>query len=217
MNKNDLSPGEYNRLLDAIGPIIMEHGLKATTMDLVAARLGISKRTLYEIFDSKSQMTDEVLERLHCIHVKALREAFESSPTILEAWVKVLFVHRDVISNISANFFRDMDTHYKEVRGRYKYREDIRLREFEKMCQLGVEQGVFRPDVNYHILARVFEIQLESLKRMEEHFQADITPVEVYDTITLGFIRSIVTPEGLKTLETLTLPISDSKIISKSK
>ncbi len=190
-------------LLESIGEIILERGLKAMTMDLVANRLGMSKRTLYEIFDNKSHMTDTVLEYMHCKHVEAMREAFETSPNILEAWIKVMQIHRDMIQNVSVNFFRDMDTYYKEVRGRYRSREDNRNREMVKMCHLGVEQGLFRSDVNYEIITRIFEIQLESLKRMEELFPADITATEVYDTISFSFLRSIVTPKGMELLEKL--------------
>ncbi|MDE6446771.1 MAG: TetR/AcrR family transcriptional regulator, partial [Muribaculaceae bacterium] len=57
-----LPRSEHNRLLAAIYPIIREHGLKGATMDMVARRLGMSKRTLYEIFQNKSAMIIEVLE-----------------------------------------------------------------------------------------------------------------------------------------------------------
>lgn len=203
MNRNSLSPSDYNRLLEAIAPIIKERGLKATTMDLVASRLGMSKRTLYEIFESKNEMAGEVLENLHLYHINNMRKLFETSPNVLEAWVKLIRFHGSMMRGISADFFRDMDHHFKEVRGHYRQLEDERRKEMENLFERGVDEGVFRPDLNFKIQGRIFEIQMESLKRMEQLFPKDISPAEVYNNICIGFLRSIVTPKGLEMLESL--------------
>ena len=65
-----------------------------------------------------------------------------------------------------------------------------------QIFRIGVEQGVFRGDINFSILLRMMEIQAESLKRMENLFPPDITLLEIYDTLTLGFLRSIASRQG---------------------
>lgn len=56
MTREDMTPEAYEELLESITDILLRNGLKATTMDSIAASLQMSKRTLYEIFDNKSQM-----------------------------------------------------------------------------------------------------------------------------------------------------------------
>lgn len=68
-------------------------------------------------------------------------------------------------------------------------------------CSLGVRQGVFRDDVNYEIIIRLFRIQMESLKRMEGFFPKDISLVEAYNAISLGMLRSIATPKGMEVID----------------
>lgn len=210
MKRTDMTSEDYERLLKSIAPIIMERGLKAMTMDFVAARLGMSKRTLYEIFGSKNHMAEEVMEYMHRANIEIMKHLFDSSPTVLEAWIRIIEAHRDMIERINVSLFRDMDTYYKDMKGNYCRRVDDRNRELVKVCLRGVEQGVFRPDVNYSIQTRIFEIQMESLKRMEELFPPDITVAEVYDAICVGFLRSIVTPEGMRLLDSL--PVGREKV-----
>ena len=65
----------------------------------------------------------------------------------------------------------------------------------------GVEEGVFRPNIDYRIIIRLFMIQMESLKRMEENFPPDVTLLEAYETASTALLRSIATPKGLEILE----------------
>lgn len=187
-------------LLRSIGLFLMDRGMKATRMDDVAKALGMSKRTLYEIFDSKKDMIRQVLKFQSDNIIKMVEEAFENSPNVLVALLKIARHQRASISQINADFFRDMDDLYAEMRIDY---EDIRRRRFDgltKIIKKGIAEGVFRDDADYRLKIRLWEVQMESLKRMEEFFPADITLVEAFEAITDNFLRSIVSPKGLDML-----------------
>lgn len=204
MQKRELSSEEYKSLMEGIADIIRSNGLKATTMDLVAATLGMSKRTLYEIFENKQEMISEVLRHVHEGHVNMIHKVFESSDNVLEAWVRILRLHMEELAKTNVVLFRDLDKHFEEIHDNYHDHKDNRREEVVKLCRLGVKQGVFRGDVNYDILTRMFDIQMESLKRMEEVFPPDISFVEAFKTISICFLRSIVTPCGMEMLDAIT-------------
>ena len=42
---------------------------------------------------------------------------------------------------------------------------------------------------------------MESLKRMEEFLPKDVTLSEAFNTVSIAFLRSIATEQGLKVLE----------------
>ena len=50
-------------------------------------------------------------------------------------------------------------------------------------------------------MMRMMKVQMESVKRMEELFPPDITLLQIYDSISLGFLRSIASPAGMKLLD----------------
>lgn len=209
MNREDLSEEEYFGLLESIAPMIAKMGLKAMTMDHVAHSLGMSKRTLYEIFESKTVMIEEVLGYTHKQHMRNIRNIFDTSENVLEAMVRIFRRQRDIMQGVNVSFFRDMDKFFHHTRDQYEHLQSTRNEEIVRMFELGVRQGVFRADINFRIQARMYTMQMESLKRMEELFPPDITIVEVYDSVFTSFVRGIATPAGMRQLDRQLRAIKD--------
>lgn len=202
------SPEEQN-LLCSIHSILLEKGIKATTMDLIARKIGISKRTLYEIFENKTAMIKEVMTYHSQIHVERINTVIEKAPNIMVALLEIFDMHRKDMTSMNVNFFKDMDRLYPELRDNYDDRHEIHRQKLISLFNKGVEQGVFRDDINFSIMVRIMEIQGEAIKRMEELFPPEITLLEIYDTITMGFLRSLASAKGNKLLNEY---LSENKI-----
>ena len=142
-------------------------------MDLVAKRLQISKRTLYENYGSKKELLAAALDHINRRQRADFRRIIDESENSVVALSQMMGSHRK------------------------KQREaDMTL-----LMQRGIQEGLFRPELNYFIIARMIELQMESLKRMEDLFPDDISIVEVFDTIYSTVLRGILTPAGLEILE----------------
>ena len=138
-------------------------------MDYVAQRLGMSKRTLYEIFGSKDEMLSEVIVDNRTRHGAKIREIMEKTTNMMEAIANVFLFHIDLMRDINAKFFFDMDVRYHTLRD--KYEESAHFSKYMiEACRAGVRQGVFRPDVNYPVTIEMVRVQMESLKRMRGIF-----------------------------------------------
>ena len=191
----------HQNLLNRIVPIILEKGLKSTTMDTVAATLGMSKRTLYEIFGSKSEMINRTLEAMERQNEEFVNLAFATSDNVMEAIIKVYKRNRDFIGSVNVDFYRDMDRLYKDKREDYDRVREGRHERMLNMFRLGVEQGMFRADVDYTVQSRMMALHMEALKRIEELFPPDITLQRVFDSIITSFLRSIASEKGMAVLD----------------
>lgn len=49
------------RIIQTVVKAFSTHGIKSITMDDIAASLGISKRTLYEVFSDKKSLLEECI------------------------------------------------------------------------------------------------------------------------------------------------------------
>lgn len=201
MTREDMAPGAYEALIDSIGELLYRQGLKATTMDSIAAALQISKRTLYEIFTSKNEMVILAMEASHRKHTAKVREIFTSSANVMEGILRGFLYHRDQMSKANVYFFRDMDSLFAEAREHSTMNKKEFIENFVKVFKQGAEEGFFRKDVNFMLQCRLLWIQMESLKRMEEFFPPDITLLEAYDSICISFLRAIATPLGMHMLD----------------
>ncbi len=201
MTREEMTREAYDHLINSIGQLLFTQGLKATTMDSIAASLQISKRTLYEIFTSKNEMVLSALEASHERHSKALKEIFESSSNVMEGILKGFLYQRDEMRKVHVDFFRDMDSLFEDAREHASTHKKIMMEKFYTIFNKGVRQGFFRKDVNFNLQYRLLDVQMESLKRMEEFFPPDISLIEAYDSICINFLRAVATPKGLDMLD----------------
>lgn len=209
-------------LLASILPILMERGPRHTTMDFVAGRLSMSKRTLYEIFESKEEMLAAVLRFDHRVHAARNEYIQASSSNMMEAMVRILLYHIDSMRDLSPDFFRDMDKAYSKLRKVYDHDANPDKRHEDKIhhaIEIGITQGVFLPNLDINMTIAVLRLQLESLKRMEEYFPGNVTIAEVLRYIMIGFLRSIATTEGIAVLESILdkdTPLQKREAIAKT-
>ncbi|MCH5225488.1 MAG: TetR/AcrR family transcriptional regulator [Muribaculaceae bacterium] len=201
MRKEEISEEQFTKIMEEFMSSLMKHGLKATTMDSVAASLQMSKRTLYEIFGSKEELFLEAQKYFHKKIGGRLAQMFNDSSNIMEGIVKCFLFHRDLISRINVEFLRDLEDYsgkgdlLTETHRRQHYEN------FYDVIKKGVEEGYFREDINLIVQCRMFAIQMEALKRGENLFPEDISLTEILDNVIIGFLRAISSPKGLEELE----------------
>lgn len=201
MKKEDIGQPQLDKILQEIVPLLMKNGLKATTMDNLATQLQMSKRTLYEIFGSKEGMFMEAHKFFHKKMSDALKDIFNKSANLMEAIIKCFLYNRDIMGFVSAEFIRDMEEFASSAQ---MISDSKRMHHYQLLSDVleqGVKEGYFRNDVNLKVQCRMLALQMESLKRSQELFPVDISLLEIYDSIIIGFLRGISSNKGLDELE----------------
>lgn len=91
------------------------HGIKKIKMDDIAKILGISKRTLYEIYQDKEQLLYEgLLETEEHIDAYLLNYAQGGKRNAVEILMESYYIQVDAFSHINPQFFIDIPK-YKTV------------------------------------------------------------------------------------------------------
>ncbi len=186
------------RILRSAGELFAAHGIKGITMDQIAASLVISKRTLYEIFSDKEELLREcLLQHQQEMHVY-VTEVFNSSVNVLEVILKLYQRSIEEFHKTNRRFFDDIKRYPKvwEMLKKNKHKDAESTMAFFRM---GVEQGIFRDDVNFAIVNKQVEMQLQMLINSE--LAEEYPLIEVYESIMLIWLRGISTDKGAQILE----------------
>ena len=101
-------------------------GIKCITMDDIAAALGISKRTLYEVFADKESLLKECILQKQAERDKYLQEIYEQSNNVLEVILAVFQKSIEIFHQTNKRFFEDIKKYPKvyammKVGGRARY------------------------------------------------------------------------------------------------
>lgn len=175
-----------------------KNGIKSITMDDVATLLKISKRTLYEIFKDKEALLRECI-LFHQRHTqKMLEEIVNSSTNVLEIILKCYQKSVEMLHDTDKRYMEDIKKYprvYKLMSNHRKQDNDAVTNFLKK----GVEQGLFRDDINFEIIQMLLRKQFDMLKNSDVCDQYPF--LEVYELIILTHLRGISTPKGAEKLE----------------
>ena len=188
------------KIIRAASDEFAHNGIKKVRMDDIAALLGISKRTLYEIFKDKETLLIAVIEDSTDKHRALSEKIYKESSNVLEVVLK--FVADSIKHLLETN--RKVFSELKKYPKAYQMLKNNRISDVDRKIKFyaeGIEQGLFRNDVNYNILTLLLDEQFNLL--LNSDVCNDFSFVEVFESITFTFIRGIVTEKGSKLLEQL--------------
>lgn len=103
------------RIITAATEAFTSQGIKSITMDDIAAALGISKRTLYEVFSDKESLLKECILKAQAERDKYLQEVFEQSHNVLEVILAVFQKSIEMFHQTNKRFFEDIKKYQNDV------------------------------------------------------------------------------------------------------
>ena len=174
------------------------HGIKSITMDDIAASLGISKRTLYEVFPDKETLLEECILKEQRETDVFIKGVLTTSSNVLEVLLKCYLRSIEKFHATNKKFFEDI----KKYPRAYELMKNDNNRNSEGTINFfkeGVKQGMFRDDVNFAIVNLLVREQLDML--MNTDFCDRYSFLEVYESIMFTFLRGISTEKGASELE----------------
>lgn len=188
-----------NVLSYAIGQF-RRHGVRAVKVDDIANSLGMSKRTLYQMFGDKEGLLVESIKRDTELRQQRHEQIFQKAANPLEAYVSIYRLRMEDMRNLNPNFIQEI---YKYERVR-EYMEQQRHNHADKARQFAhecVRQGLMRDDINYELLSRMNDVIADQV--IKGNMLARYTYEEVFRTLDLPHLRGLCTRRGLEILEQL--------------
>ena len=186
------------RIIDTALNSFATHGIKSITMDDIAAALGISKRTLYEVFSDKETLLMECLLKAQREGDAYVKDVYEKASNVLEVLLKLYQRSIEKFHNTNKKFFEDIKK-YPKVYAELMKRRNRDSEETIAFFKLGIQQGYFRDDVNFTIVNLLVREQLDLL--MNTDLCKEHSFLEVYESIMFTYLRGISTEKGARKLE----------------
>lgn len=175
-----------------------EKGIRNVRMDDLASELSISKRTLYELFGDKEELLLEVLKAHHKNMADFMAEVAEKAENVLEVIFTFYQKTTQDLQTTNRLFFEDVKRYPKVMAYEENNRDETRSSALA-FYQRGVEQGIFRNDINFRIIQVMMQGQMDMLIRSE--IAQAYSLVELFETLVFMHMRGISTEKGLKMMD----------------
>lgn len=178
-------------------------GVKSVTMDEIAAELGISKKTIYAHFPTKTKLIDATANHLFTTISTGIQNIKQENKDPIEE----LFA----IKNFACMHLKDEKSSPQHQLQKYYPRIYYNIREKQRKVmqeltrqnlEKGIEKGIYRSGLPVEFISRIYFIGMLGIKD-EDHFPEPEFSLNQLTEMHLEYhLRAIVTPKGLKKLET---------------
>jgi len=203
MNLTDQHSEAKTSILRKAEVLFMRLGLKSISMDDVARELGISKKTLYQFFQSKEDLVLQTISRHQCTEAEDIHRICEASTDALK---EMLDIARHVLvqfQQMSPATIFDLKKYYPEA---WRIVEQVQREHIygilKANMERGIREGLYRDDFDTNILARLYVGSVRWLLDEELFPQTQFHWAQLYREFIHYHLRGIVSQEGLKKLKT---------------
>ena len=191
---------KMNHIVEKATLLFIQNGLHSVSMDEVALYTGISKKTLYENFQSKEMLVNTIVQQMISKMSKYVRVCADMSPDAVTEMKNFSSYILELPEILTPAFMRDLKKYYPESHLQLKlFRINSIIPFIQRCLQRGIEEGVFRADIDKANVAWLYCWQLQNVLETD-NFLPD--PRKVISGINDLFLYSILNSKGQKLLNT---------------
>ncbi len=194
--------GQKERILQEAAAMFLEEGLKSVRMDDIAMRLGISKRTLYEMFSDKSDLVEQSMGRYFDQKRVEMEERTRGAANVFEEIFAILSLmkHDERRKTLIVN----LKKFYPEIHRRIE--EEAHCfsdREFDRLLDRGMEQGLLMPDINKSLAMITLTYTMMALFDQKHHrLKHDGQSMQMaFEYVIVNFFRGLATHKGIEIID----------------
>jgi len=192
------------KILEKATDMFLNYGFKSITMDDIANKMGISKKTIYAHYGNKASLVeDSTMHLLHIIsngidhicdlHKNPIEELYEIK--------KFVMMH---LKDEKSSPQYQLQKYYPKVHN------VLRLKQYEVMQECvvqnikkGIALGIYRKNLNIEFVSRIYFSGVNSIKD-QKFFPLEDFPIStLMDDYLEYHLRGIITPPGRKILNTI--------------
>ena len=191
---------KQNIINEAI-PLFIQFGFKSVTIDDIAIKMGVSKKTIYAHFPKKATLVEtSVFMHFNNVFEKILNISKHSKDPIIGLYQikKEALKH---LSNEKNSPVYQLQKYYSSIYNKLQQMEFNTLGGmFSESLKKGIEMGLFRSEININFVTRIFFNGIRGITDVQ------LFPIEEYriDQLLINFseyhLRAICTPAGVEKL-----------------
>ena len=191
---------KQNIINEAI-PLFIQFGFKSVTIDDIAIKMGVSKKTIYTHFPKKVTLVEtSVFMHFNNVFEKILNISKHSKDPIIGLYQikKEALKH---LSNEKNSPVYQLQKYYSSIYNKLQQMEFNTLGGmFSESLKKGIEMGLFRSEININFVTRIFFNGIRGINNVQ------LFPIEEYriDQLLINFseyhLRAICTPAGVEKL-----------------
>ena len=188
------------RIIEKAMQDFSRHGIRAVKMDMLAKELGISKRTMYEIFEDKESLLFEGIKVYGERKREYMHSYAEEGHDVIDIIMEAYHMKVEEVRAVNPDFYLDLMKYPKLAQHMKKAQQNSR-EGFWAFVKRGMDDGYFRKDVNYELVPHIFDALGQYI--LSNTLVQQYSVEELFSNCFLIALRGFCTDKGLRAIDKL--------------
>ncbi len=194
---SEFTPKE--RIKNAAHDLVMQYSVRSVSMDDIAAKVGMSKKTLYQYFSHKDELVEEVVEDVLIKNeCKCNVDRKQAKDAIHEVFLSMDMM-AEMFRTMNPSVMFDLQKYHPRAFQKFlQHKNQYVYNIIRENIERGIKEDFYRSELNVEIVSR-FRIELMLLPFNPEFLKvlkADL--LEVENEIVTHFLFGLVNLKGYK-------------------
>lgn len=187
------------RIKEKAHVLFMQYGLRSVSMDDIASKLGMSKKTIYQYYADKDELivaviTEELQRSQHCCEqdqqrsVNAIQEIFLAMEMVIA-----------MMGSMNPSLVYDMQKYHPRAFEKFQqHKNDFLYGVIRTNMERGIREGLYREDINLDILSRY---RVESIMlpfNPDFYTKVKYSLAKMEEEMIIHFLFGLASPKGYK-------------------
>lgn len=151
---------QTENLLVTARDFFMQYGIKSVSMDDLSSKLGISKKTLYQVVDNKKDLVMKVIENHIELQNHEMEQIQAGDHNAIEEMLQFARYIIQLLKNLKPGVTYDLQKYYPEAWNKI---EGLHMTTINNIIisniKKGIKEGVYRKSVNPEIISKLYVAQ----------------------------------------------------------
>ncbi|MDA0937812.1 MAG: TetR/AcrR family transcriptional regulator [Bacteroidetes bacterium] len=187
------------KILERAVQDFLSYGFKNVTMDDLAQKLGISKKTIYEYFDNKNQLVFEASHAIFDTVMADITNIYKQETNPIQGLFEIKKIALKFLIDDQRSPQYQLQKYYPKIYSELKEKELTVLgSQFKKSLEKGIKTGLFRSEIDTDFVTRLYFNGIRGIRDIS------LFPVKKYkiEKLLIQYFeyhfRAIATPKGLE-------------------
>ena len=172
------SKNKDSEILQTSLELFRRHGITSVSMDDIASKLRISKKTIYRKFENKEELVEKVIDHLFAKHFRFLEDSDLEKLPIRDRIKKIYNYGIKEMIQFEPVFYIDLNKYYPAAFLKYKvHRKTIIFNKVKTILEEGQINGYIDKDLNVNLFCELNLLNLDRIlseSRLSKHHSPEI-------------------------------------------
>ena len=188
-------------ILKTAADLFLTYGFKSITMDEIAQALGMSKKTLYQHFENKTQLVEETTKYMFEFISHGINCICELNKNPIEEIYEIKSFVMKHLKNEKSSPQYQLQKYYPKIFENLKHSQYCVMEDCVKRnLNRGVELGLYRKSMNINFISKIYFNCMMSLKDKELFPLNEFSMHSLMNNYLEYHLRGICTPKGIDAL-----------------